>query len=293
MSPVTHPIRLASQTTVVPEEAGHCHQQQTCHGPERRSCPTDRCPQVLLLPSSSLASPLIILKLVGMSTGLIPKGHTEREVQLAGSLNKYLAELLGTFVLIGVGSMAILSAGGNVVAIAFGFGLALLAAIYMFGSVSGAHVNPAVTLAMMLRGQISGSDLVGYIIAQLAGALLASGLVAAVAGVGGVEDTIVGAGGGIDVLELFILEAILTALLVIVIIRTTSGEGRAAPLAIGMALAVIHLAAVPLTGASVNPVRSLGPAIIAADFTDVWIYILAPAVGAVVGVYVDRFVNES
>lgn len=212
---------------------------------------------------------------------------------MAGSLNKYLAELLGTFVLIGVGSMAILSAGGNIVAIAFGFGLALVAAIYMFGSVSGAHVNPAVTFAMMLRGQISGSDLVGYVIAQLAGALLASGLVAAVAGVGGVEDTIVGAGGGVDVLELFILEAILTALLVIVIIRTTSGEGRAAPLAIGMALVVIHLAAVPLTGASVNPVRSLGPAIIAADFTDVWVYILAPAVGAIVGVYVDKFVNES
>ena len=212
---------------------------------------------------------------------------------MAGSLNKYLAELLGTFVLIGVGSMAILSSNGNIVAIAFGFGLALLAAIYMFGSVSGCHVNPAVTLAMMLRGQISGADLVGYVIAQLAGALLASGLVAAVIGVGGVENTIVGAGSGIDTVGLFIIEVILTALLVIVIIRTTSGEGKGAPFAIAMALVLIHLAAVPLTGASVNPVRSLGPAIIAVDFTDVWVFILAPLVGAVIGVYVDKFVNES
>ena len=212
---------------------------------------------------------------------------------MAGSLNKYLAELLGTFVLVGVGSMAILSSDGNVVAISFGFGLALLAAIYMFGSVSGGHVNPAVTLAMMLRGQISGADLVGYIVAQLAGALLASGLVAAVAGVRGVENTVVGGGSGIDTVEVFIIEAILTALLVIVIIRTTSGNGGNAPIAIALALTVIHLASVPLTGASVNPVRSLGPAIIAVDFAEVWAYILGPAVGAVIGVYVDKFVNES
>ena len=212
---------------------------------------------------------------------------------MAGSLNKYLAELLGTFVLIAVGSMAILSAGGNVVAIALGFGLALLAAIYMFGSVSGAHVNPAITFAKMLRGEISGTDLVGYIVAQLAGALLASGLVAAVAGVGAVESTVVGGGRGFDALDVFILEAVLTAVLVIVFVRTTSGEGRTAPIALALALTVIHLAAVPITGASVNPVRSLGPAIIAAEFAEVWVYILAPAVGAVIGVYVDKFVSES
>lgn len=211
---------------------------------------------------------------------------------MAGSLNKYLAELLGTFVLIGVGSMAILSAGGNIVAIALGFGLAVLAAIYMFGAVSGAHVNPALTFARLLRGEISGADLVGYVVAQLAGALLASGLVAAVAGVGGVEDTVVAGGRGIDSVEVFILEAILTAILVIVFLRTTSGDGRTAPIAIAMALTVIHLAAVPLTGASVNPVRSLGPAIIAVEFTDVWAYILGPLVGAIIGVYVDRFVSE-
>lgn len=120
---------------------------------------------------------------------------------MAGSLNKYLAELLGTFVLIGVGSMAVLSSGGNIVAIALGFGLAVLAAIYMFGAVSGAHVNPALTFARLLRGEISGADLVGYVVAQLAGALLASGLVAAVAGVGGVEQTVPAGGRGIEPAE--------------------------------------------------------------------------------------------
>ena len=209
---------------------------------------------------------------------------------MAGSLNKYLAELLGTFVLIGVGSMAILSAGGNIVAIALGFGLALLAAIYMFGAVSGAHVNPAITFARLLRGEISGADLVGYVVAQLAGALLASGLVAAVAGVGSVEQTVPAGGRGIAPAEVFVLEAILTAVLVIVFLRTTSGDGAAAPIGIALALTVIHLAAVPLTGASVNPVRSLGPAIIAVEFAEVWAYILGPLVGAIVGVYVDKFV---
>ena len=212
---------------------------------------------------------------------------------MAGSLNKYLAELLGTFVLIGVGSMAVLSSGGNIVAIALGFGLAVLAAIYMFGAVSGAHVNPALTFARLLRGEISGADLVGYVVAQLAGALLASGLVAAVAGVGGVEQTVPAGGRGIEPAEVFVLEAILTAVLVIVFLRTTSGDGRTAPIAIAMALTVIHLAAVPLTGASVNPVRSLGPAIIAVEFTEVWAYILGPLAGAIIGVYVDRFVSES
>ena len=211
---------------------------------------------------------------------------------MTGSLNKYLAELLGTFVLVALGSMAILNAGGSVLMIAFGFGLALLAAIYMFGDRSGAHFNPAVTLAMLLRGRTSGSDLVGYIVAQLAGAILASALVFYAAG-DAVRSTVT-AVGGIDSVQAFIIEAILTAVFVIVILRTTSGEGNAAaPIVVALALLVVHLAAVPLTGASVNPARSLGPAIIAAEYGDVWLYILGPAVGAVIGVYVDKFVNES
>ena len=210
---------------------------------------------------------------------------------MAASLNKYLAELFGTFVLIGVGSMAILSSGGSVVAISLGFGLAVFAAIHMFGSVSGAHLNPAFTFAKMLRGEISGPDLAGYVVAQLAGALLGSGLVFYAAG-DLVTETVVGGGPSVDTMEVFILEAILTAVFVIVFLRVTSGEGKGAPYAIAGTLTVIHLAAVPVTGGAVNPVRSLGPAIISSDYSEVWAYILGPLVGAVIGVFLDRFVNE-
>ncbi|MYF83066.1 MAG: aquaporin [Acidimicrobiia bacterium] len=210
---------------------------------------------------------------------------------MTGSLNRYLAELLGAFVLIGVGSMAILSSGGSIAAIAFGFGLALLIALYMFGSVSGGHYNPAATLAQLIRGQITAADAVGYIVAQLAGAVLASGLVAAVLGASAVGRTVVGDGAGIGSIWVLALEALFTAFLVIVILRVTSGENAAAPVVIGLTLVVIHLALVPITGASVNPVRSLGPAIVAADFTDAWAYIVGPLVGGAVAVYVDRFIN--
>lgn len=210
---------------------------------------------------------------------------------MTGSLNKYLAELLGAFVLIGVGSMAILSAGGSIVAIAFGFGLALLIALYMFGSVSGGHYNPAVTLAQLIRGEISPADAVGYIVAQLAGAVLAAGLVAAALGTSAVGRTVVGDGADLGSIWVLALEALFTAFLVMVILRVTSGENATAPVIIGLTLVVIHLALVPITGASVNPVRSLGPAIVAADFTDAWAYIVGPLVGGAVAVYVDRFIN--
>ena len=210
---------------------------------------------------------------------------------MTGSLNKYLAELLGAFVLIGVGSMAILSSGGSIVAIAFGFGVALLIALYMFGSVSGGHYNPAVTLAQLIRGEISAADAGGYIVAQLAGAVLAAALVAAALGSSAVGRTVVGDGADLGSIWVLALEALFTAFLVMVILRVTSGENASAPVVIGLTLVVIHLALVPVTGASVNPVRSLCPAIVAADFTDAWAYIVGPLVGGAVAVYVDRFIH--
>ena len=211
---------------------------------------------------------------------------------LAGSMNKYLAELLGTFVLVGIGSLAILSSDGSIVAIAFGFGLALMAGIYMFGGLTGAHFNPAVTLAMFLRKDMDSSDLIGYWIAQVAGAVLASSLVAyaATADLVG-ERTVTRSSAGLEAVEVLIIEAILTAIFVMVILRTTSGDGKAAAFAIPMALVAVHLAAVPLTGSSVNPARSLGPAIIGSDFVDIWVYIVGPLVGAAIGYYLDKFIN--
>ena len=217
---------------------------------------------------------------------------------MAGSMNKYIAELLGTFVLVGFGSMAILTGGGpgtpgGLLVIAIGFGLALMAGIYMFGGLSGAHFNPAVTVAMVLRKDTSSSDAIGYIIAQVAGAVLASGLVAYASSTAAVQGTATVPGGGLDTVQVVILEAILTAVFVMVILRTTSNGGSGAAIAIPMTLIAIHLAAVPLTGASVNPARSLGPAIIGGAYGDIWVYIVGPLLGGVVGYYVDKFVNES
>lgn len=210
---------------------------------------------------------------------------------MAGSMNKYLAELLGTFILVGIGSMAILSSDGSVVAISFGFGLALLVGIYSFGDLCGAHFNPAVTLAMLLKKDTNTSDLIGYWIAQIAGAVLASSLVAYATNTEAVSGTITRSSVGLDGVEVFILEAILTAIFVIVILRSVADKPNAAPIAISLGLVAIHLAAVPVTGASVNPARSLGPAIIAGDFSDIWPYLLGPLVGAVIGYYLDTFIN--
>lgn len=210
---------------------------------------------------------------------------------MVASMNKYMAELLGTFVLVAVGSMSILSSDGNLLIIGFGFGLALLGAIYVFGDRSGAHFNPAVTLAMMMRKDTSPSDLVGYLIAQVAGALLAAGLVFYVAGQWAVEATITRVSPDLDIVPAIIVEAVLTAIFVMVILRTTARHQKAAPMVISLVLVAVHLAAVPVTGASVNPARSLGPAIVAGDFADIWVYIVGPGIGAAVGFYFDKFIN--
>ena len=206
-------------------------------------------------------------------------------------MNRYLAELLGTFVLVAVGSMAILNGGGDVVVIAFGFGLALMAGIYMFGGLSGAHLNPAVTVGMYLNKKIDSSDAIGYIVAQVAGGVLASSLVLYASDKAAVASTM-NVHPSLDTTQTLVFEAILTAIFMMVIIRTTSGDGKSAAIAIPMALVVIHLAATGITGASVNPARSLGPAIIAGDMTDIWVYIVGPVVGAAAGFYADKLLNS-
>jgi aquaporin Z len=202
-------------------------------------------------------------------------------------INKYLAETVGTYILVGVGSMAILAVtateGPLVVAWAFAFGLALLAGIYAVGDVSGGHFNPAVTLAAFLDKRVDFTDLVGYWIGQIVGALLASLTVLAVAQQAGVQGTYTRLGAGVEAWEGFLVEAVLTAIFVLVILTATKRAAATAGLAISLTLVAIHLAAIPFTGASVNPARSFAPAVIGNDAPDLWVYILAPLVGAVVG----------
>jgi aquaporin Z len=199
-------------------------------------------------------------------------------------VNKYLAEFLGTFVLVFFGSMGILSVGGaagpaEIVAIAFAFGLALLAGIWAVAHVSGAHFNPAVTLAMLVDGRTTFGDAIGYWVAQFAGATVGSLVVMAATS----QEAVAGTVTGYETLSTGILmEIILTAVFVWVIMAVTRTGGSHAPAAIALTLVAVHLAGIPFSGASVNPARSFGPAVVSGDFDQLWVYIVFPLVGCIV-----------
>jgi aquaporin Z len=201
-------------------------------------------------------------------------------------INKYLAEFMGTFILVFGGSMgilAILQLGGGddpvkLIAIGLAFGLALLAGIWAVGHVSGAHFNPAVTLGMLLDGRVSFSDAIGYWIGQFAGAIVAS---LAVAGASSTETVAQTVTSYSDQTAAILLELIFTALFVWVIMAVTKKGANHAPVAIALTLVGIHLAAIPFSGSSVNPARSFGPAVVSGEFTQLWVYIVFPLVGGV------------
>jgi aquaporin Z len=203
------------------------------------------------------------------------------------STRKYLAELLGTFLFLTIGyaSVASFSAAGapGLLVVPFSFSLGLLAAIFAVGHISGGHFNPAVTVAMVIDRRTLPMDAVGYIVAQVIGAVGAAALVLAVAGQASVAAGVTKPGGGVTEIGALILEMVLTATFIAVILTSTKRAARLAPLVIPLTLVAIHFASAPLTGASVNPARSLGSALIGGDLTALWIYLVAPTVGAVLG----------
>ncbi len=202
-----------------------------------------------------------------------------------------LAEFLGAFVLLFFGGLSILASGGDLMVISFGFGLALLAGLYAFGEVSGGHFNPAVSLGAFLDKRISSSTMVRYWIAQLAGFLLAGlGLLIA-----SDQDSVAATAtrASVEIGSALLLEIILTAVFVAVILTVTKSEQNRGSVfaAISLTLVGIHLAAAPLSGASVNPARTLGSAVIGNEYSDVWLYIVGPLVGAAVGWAIFRLVT--
>jgi aquaporin Z len=204
------------------------------------------------------------------------------------NMRRLVAEFLGTFGLLFVGGLAIFAAtrtGGGLVVIALGFGLALLISLYAFGEVSGGHYNPAVSLGALLDGRIDVATFVLYVVAQVAGAVVAGLALLAASSQDEVAATATVPGAGIGAGTAFLLETLLTALFVAVILKVTASGtmGSTAFLAIPLTLAAIHLAAVPLSGASVNPARTLGSAIVGNTYTDVWVYLTAPFLGAAIG----------
>jgi aquaporin Z len=214
------------------------------------------------------------------------------------------AEALGTFVLVGLGSMSIVGAGLQglppLLIVPFGFGLALMAGVAMFGHISGAHFNPAVTLAAWIDQRLDWMSAIGYVAAQIIGALAGSLMVlllvnkAAVAAtlnqpaVAAAQDPTAFAMSDINA---FILEMILTTVLVAVILTITNKEPQLAVLVIPLTLLMIHFVGIPLTGASVNPVRSLAPAIVSGNYQHLWVYLTAPFAGSILGWLIYRFVT--
>jgi aquaporin Z len=202
-------------------------------------------------------------------------------------INKYLAEFFGTFILVFFGSMGILAVGGatggaEIVAIALAFGLALLAGIWAVGHVSGGHFNPAVTLAMVLDKRSTFGDAIGYWVAQLAGAAVASLVVMAATSR---EDVGMTTSGYSSLSTGILMETVLTAVFIWVILSVTRTGGNHAPLGIALTLVVAHIAGIPFSGASLNPARSFGPAVVSgsAEALEVlWVYIVFPLVGGIV-----------
>ena len=226
---------------------------------------------------------------------------------------KYIAEFIGTFTLVFVGcGTAMLvgcdsASGCGYLLTALAFGLAIVALAYGVGNISGGHVNPAVSLAVFISGGMSAVDLVGYIIAQILGALAGSGLLALIFSLGGIEDKTGGfgtnglAGVGGSIAAGIIVEIILTFLFVILILGVTSknqSHGSFGGLIIGLTLVVIHIIGIGLTGTSVNPARSLGPAIVAAingnsdAISVVWVFIVAPLIGGALAAFCYKFLES-
>lgn len=202
-----------------------------------------------------------------------------------GNWQKYAAEAYGTFVLVGIGTGAILGAqiaGGGIVEISLAFGLALVAGLYTVGSVSGGHFNPAVSFGMFLDKRISATDMVGYWIAQVAGGVLASLALAFVISKDAVAVTITQVNSNfVDTFGGYVGEALLTAIFVMAVLVMSRSTSYSKFLGIGFTLTAVHLIGIPFTGASVNPARSLAPAIVGGEFNDIAIYLVGPLVGAV------------
>lgn len=209
----------------------------------------------------------------------------------------YAAELLGTFLFFAIGLSSVQAVGALganaplLVVVPLAFGLGLAAAIFAFGHISGGHYNPAVTVAAVVDRRISTTDAGGYIVAQLFGATAAAGLVLVLWNQAAVAATITAPGSGFTDIGALILETVLTAGFILVILSATRHASSLAALAIPLTLVAIHLAAVPFTGASVNPARSIGPALLGGDLSKVWIYIVGPVVGGVIGALVYRALN--
>ena len=216
-------------------------------------------------------------------------------------MKKYLAEAIGTctLVVMGCGTAMLVGCdaimGGGYILTALAFGLSIVAMAYCIGNISGCHINPAVTLGVFLSGRMEKKDVAGYVVAQCVGALVGSALLALIFKLGHVEDmtgafgcnSLAGVGG--NAFAALLVEIVLTFIFVLCILGVTSpkaNHGSFGGLVIGLTLTGVHILGIGLTGTSVNPARSIGPAIVAAIAGNVgplvclWVFVVGPLVGA-------------
>lgn len=212
-------------------------------------------------------------------------------------MKKYVAELIGTLVLVfmGCGSavfLGVATTGGHL-AVAFAFGLSIVAMAYVIGNVSGCHINPAVSFAMLLDKRMKAQDFIGYVVAQIIGAIIAAILLKLMLSfglsdhTGGLGANGIGNAGGVG--GAIIIEIILTFIFIFTILGVTgdTGKGAVAGLVIGLTLTFVHIVGIPLTGTSVNPARSIGPALFTGGqaISSLWVFIVAPLVGSALAAF--------
>ncbi len=220
---------------------------------------------------------------------------------------KYVAELLGTFVLVFVGCGSAVLAGNEIgnVGIAFAFGLSVLAMVYAIGGISGCHINPAISISMFAAGKMKLKNMAIYVIVQCVGAVIAALLIYGIAvGKPGYSLALNGLGqngydtaspAGFSMISGFIAEVALTFIFLLAIFGSTSERTPKgfAGISIGLSLVLIHLVGIPITGTSVNPARSLGPAVIVGGvaLSQLWLFLLAPIIGGLIAAAVWRFLE--
>ena len=222
-------------------------------------------------------------------------------------MRKYVSEFIGTFVLTFVSCGAAAISGGidgvlGILGIATAFGLSIVAMAYSIGNISGCHINPAVSLAMLISKRINGKDFVGYVIAQVLGGIAAAGLLKFVGSMCNPAITGLGTNGykdasyvGLNMTGALVVEIVLTCIFLIAILGVTSKESfsSVAGLVIGLTLTFVHIIGIPLTGTSVNPARSFGPALLAGGeaLSQVWVFTVGPLVGAAIAALIWMFLN--
>ncbi len=216
------------------------------------------------------------------------------------AMKKYIAEFIGTFVLVlfACGTAAVLGCsaenGTAYILTALAFGLVIVAMAYSIGNISGCHINPAVSIAMLASRKLSVKDFIGYVVAQFAGAIAGAAVLMALIG----TEKGLGANGLYegDIWLSFLVEVILTFVFVIAILGVTSKRenGAVAGIVIGLTLTLVHILGIYFTGTSVNPARSFGPALLLGGdaLCNVWVFIAAPLVGGLMAAFVYKFLSS-